>query len=291
MTNASSLFTNEITATFERREQAVGDHLISYRIRDGKDNPDRTFILVHGATATSFYYDILGAELSKLYQDSRIILLDLPWHGKSISPMDKLQDATVYTYASVVEDFIAVAMKSGIISGKINWVGWSMGGSIGQILALAGVPIDELVLLNSSPIWNSIKTLRETVPHASNPDSIHAFYRNVLIRDLVENIEDSETEEILGRFSDLVSSPEVMVNDFKAILPEFYDVREELSKISQKTLIVSGLQDHLAEVKYQYLFSEKIANSDLVLMDDNHMMLIKPSQAVFIAEEIKSFFG
>lgn len=39
-----------------------------------------------------------------------------------------------------------------------------MGGSIGLIMDLNGVNLDNLILLNSSPVWESIFKLQANVP-------------------------------------------------------------------------------------------------------------------------------
>jgi pimeloyl-ACP methyl ester carboxylesterase len=86
------------------------------------DNPKRngkTFILVHGAWQASFVWDNVKEQLEK--QGHRVIAVELPAHGKDISP---IAEATLDNYVAKVKS----AMNQQ--EGKIILVGHSLGGAV-----------------------------------------------------------------------------------------------------------------------------------------------------------------
>lgn len=104
--NESKLLNNGIINSFKEDTEKVGEHNISYLIRDGKEHPDKTYVLAHGATATKEFVKVYASELAKQEPNSRIILVDLPLHGESTGPMDNIENITVHDYADVMYDFL-----------------------------------------------------------------------------------------------------------------------------------------------------------------------------------------
>jgi pimeloyl-ACP methyl ester carboxylesterase len=283
-------FETGIMNSFESKFEDVGSHTIHYKIREGHSNPKRTFILSHGAFGTANFMKVLAVDLANKYPNSRIILVDQPWHGESTST-ESVKTATVHTYAEVMSDFIGIMKKDQKIQGKLNWIGWSMGGSIGMLLDLKGVGIDELTLLNSSPIWNSIKDLGENVPEFTQEKFVKTVFQGIVLDSLQTNISEENRNEVMSYYEKLTSSPEVMVQDVFAILPENYNIQDDLNKIESKTLIISGTEDIVGEVKFQHILNENIRNSKLKMYEDNHLLLVKPNIVKSVIEDIFNSFG
>lgn len=287
------VFEKGIINSFKDYNEKVGDHTIHYEMRKGSAHPDRTFILSHGAFGTEGWMKVVAGDLAQKYPNSRIILIDLPWHGQSVGPADKLKDATVYTYADIVQDFIQQKQADKTIQGKLSWIGWSMGGSIGMLLDLHGVDIDELTLLNSSAYWGSVGSLVDTLPVFGDPANSQAAFKAALASNLKTHISTKDSQAVLDYFPEIAASGEVGSHDLAyAINPDNFDIRNQLPNIKADTLILGGDQDTLSLMDYLQTMDKEIPNSELkVYKNDNHYMLVKPEEAQRIVNDIAKHFG
>ena len=125
------------------RESAVrcldphGFHWMRYTEWGDPHNP-RVLVCVHGLTRSGRDFDDLAERLSDAY---RVVCPDVVGRGRS----DFLRDPRDYTYP-VYNGDMATLMAS-LHAETVDWVGTSMGGIIGMILAgLPGSPIRKLVL-------------------------------------------------------------------------------------------------------------------------------------------------
>ncbi|MDE8346833.1 MAG: alpha/beta hydrolase [Acidocella sp.] len=99
-------------------------------------------ICVHGLTRNGRDFDVLAAALAERFH---VICPDLPGRGKS----DWLGDAGLYQPASYV---VALAHLLAVIGRPVSWVGTSLGGICGMMLAAAGnTPISRMVLNDIGP--------------------------------------------------------------------------------------------------------------------------------------------
>lgn len=101
-------------------------------------------ICVHGLTRNGRDFDALAGELSDRF---RVLCPDIPGRGKS----DWLRDPNDYvfpTYASALTVLVARADPA-----SLSWVGTSMGGLLGIVLAgQPGTPVGRLVVNDVGPI-------------------------------------------------------------------------------------------------------------------------------------------
>ncbi len=98
----------------------------------------RTIVCVHGLTRNGRDFDALAAALAG---DARVICPDMPGRGKS----EFLTHAEDYTYPTYLGAVATLLARLGV--DEVDWVGTSMGGIIGMLLAaLPGTPIRRLVL-------------------------------------------------------------------------------------------------------------------------------------------------
>lgn len=104
----------------------------------GDAKNENVLICVHGLTRLGRDFDFLANVLSKRY---RVLAPDMPGRGDS----DFLTPGTAYNYGQYVADITGMMQQLGIT--KCDWVGTSMGGIIGMIVAgLPTQPIRKLVL-------------------------------------------------------------------------------------------------------------------------------------------------
>lgn len=111
----------------------------------GAAERDRVVVCVHALTRQGRDFDALAAGLERL--DRRVLCPDVLGRGKS----DWLADPAGYSYPFYLSDMAALLARSG--AEQVDWVGTSMGGLIGLMLAATpNSPIRRLVLNDIGPL-------------------------------------------------------------------------------------------------------------------------------------------
>ena len=149
-----------------------GFHRVAYTEWGSPHNP-HTVVCVHGLTRNSRDFDYLAARLAA---DCRVVCMDVPGRGAS----DWLADKSDYGFAlyqsdaatllahvmahpgGTLHDLARVLRHSGHPE-RVDWVGTSMGGLIGMMLAAKlGSPIGRLVLNDIGPLvpWPGLIRLK-----------------------------------------------------------------------------------------------------------------------------------
>jgi len=120
-----------------------GFHRLAYCEWPGpKDAP--TLLCVHGLTRNARDFDTLAAALSVQY---RVICPDMPGRGKS----EWLEAGADYDAPLYLSDLAALIARLDVET--VDWVGTSMGGNIGMLMAaLPHAPIRRLVLNDIGPV-------------------------------------------------------------------------------------------------------------------------------------------
>jgi pimeloyl-ACP methyl ester carboxylesterase len=145
-----------------------GFHRVTYYEWGDADNP-RVVICVHGLTRNGRDFDDLAKALSA---DYRVLCPDVPGRGKS----EWLTHKEDYTYPVYCADMAALIARSGAQS--VDWVGTSMGGLIGMLLAAQpNSPIRKLVMNDVGPFIPkaSLERLATYVGKPVSYDSFEAF--------------------------------------------------------------------------------------------------------------------
>ena len=116
---------------------AVGFHRVHYTEWGEADNP-RVLICAHGLTRCGRDFDTLAKSLEGHY---RVICPDVAGRGES----DWLANKADYNYSQYMSDMSALLARANVET--VHWVGTSMGGIIGMLLAShVNTPITRLVL-------------------------------------------------------------------------------------------------------------------------------------------------
>ncbi len=119
-----------------------GFHRIAY-VEWGAEDAPRTVVCVHGLTRNGRDFDRLAASLS---QHWRVACPDMVGRGRS----DWLADPAGYGYPQYVADMTALIARLDVAS--VDWVGTSMGGIIGMMMAAQpNSPIRRLVVNDVGP--------------------------------------------------------------------------------------------------------------------------------------------
>ena len=130
---------------------ARGFHRLAY-YEWGAADATRTVVCVHGLTRNARDFDVLAASLAS---DCRVICIDIVGRGDS----DWLSDPSLYAYPQYLADMTALLARLG--TAQVDWIGTSMGGLIGILLAAQPrTPISRLVLNDVGPFIGSAAMAR-----------------------------------------------------------------------------------------------------------------------------------
>ena len=152
-----------------------GTHRVAYTEWGESDNP-RVLICVHALTRNGRDFDALGAALCG---DYRVVCPDVVGRGAS----DWLSDKNQYGYPQYLADMSALVAHLGAES--VHWVGTSMGGLIGMLLAAQpGSPITRMVMNDIGPLipkaaLERIASYVGDDPHFSSMQELDAYLREI----------------------------------------------------------------------------------------------------------------
>lgn len=119
-----------------------GLHSLAYREWGAPTNPS-VVVCTHGLTRNARDFDALAQRLSASH---RVICPDMPGRGSS----DWLADPSLYAIPQYVADCVTLIARLDVPT--VSWVGTSMGGLMGMVLAsTAKTPIARLVMNDIGP--------------------------------------------------------------------------------------------------------------------------------------------
>lgn len=138
---------------------ALGLYHMAYREWGDSQNP-KVLVCVHGLTRNSLDFERLAQALSSEY---RVIAPDVVGRGESDCLVDPMGYNT-FTYAA---DMVTLLAKLGVK--QVDWLGTSMGGLIGMMLAgQPNSPIRRMILNDVGPIL-SVEALKRIVGYVGEP--------------------------------------------------------------------------------------------------------------------------
>ena len=191
-----------------------GFHNVAYT-EWGDDRSSPPVICVHGLTRNGRDFDRLA---DSLQATRRVLCPDIVGRGKS----DRLKDPTLYTYATYLSDMNALVARAG--TAQIDWVGTSMGGLMGMMLAAQpNTPIRKLIINDVGP-YIAVEGLKRIanyvglMPEFADIDAAERFLRKNYAPFGIERDEDwlhmAETSMVPtadGKFT-LAHDPGIAVN-------------------------------------------------------------------------------
>jgi pimeloyl-ACP methyl ester carboxylesterase len=161
-------------------------HRIAYTDWGRASNP-HVVVCVHGLARNSRDFDFLAAALTPR---CRVVCMDVAGRGES----EWLDDRSYYTFATYQSDAAAMLARAsappqrwlgGPPQTKLDWVGTSMGGLIGMLLAARpGSPIRRLVLNDVGPLipWGALLRMKGYITRGKRfrtLDEVEAYFREV----------------------------------------------------------------------------------------------------------------
>jgi len=151
-----------------------GFHRLYYREWGDPDNQD-VIVCVHGVTRISNDFDILAKALSRKY---RVVCPDIVGRGYS----DWLGNKKNYNFVQYCTDMNALIAH--VRADNVHWIGTSMGGIIGMMLAaLSHTPIKTLILNDVGPSLKrtELRKIGQYIgkaPQFSNQKKLFEYYKN-----------------------------------------------------------------------------------------------------------------
>lgn len=128
-----------------------GVYRMAYREWGAPDNP-RVLLCAHGLTRNGRDFGAIAAELAG---DFRVVAPDVLGRGDS----EWLRDPSGYQLPLYVQDMLVLIARLGVE--EVSWLGTSMGGLIGMLLAaLPGSPIRRLLLNDVGPLLSAAALAR-----------------------------------------------------------------------------------------------------------------------------------
>jgi len=142
----------------------------------GEQRGRKATVCVHGLTRSSRDFDVLADALS---EDGRVVCADVAGRGAS----DWLSDPAHYTYPNYMNDMAGLMAHIG--AERVDWIGTSMGGLIGMMLAASpGTPIRKLVINDIGPLLAKEALVRichyvGAAPSFQDVEAVEAYLREV----------------------------------------------------------------------------------------------------------------
>jgi Predicted hydrolases or acyltransferases (alpha/beta hydrolase superfamily) len=126
---------------------AAGFHTVAYT-QWGRDDASRTVVCVHGLTRNGRDFDALALNLVDRY---RVACPDVVGRGRS----GRIANPALYGYPQYCADMAALIARLSVE--QVDWVGTSMGGLIGMMLAAQpNSPIRRLVINDVGPFISKV---------------------------------------------------------------------------------------------------------------------------------------
>ncbi|MFV1983263.1 MAG: alpha/beta fold hydrolase [Thiohalomonadales bacterium] len=232
-------------------------------------NSDTAIVLLHGFGGDKDNWNRFSAELEN---NNRILVLDLPGHGESIS--GKKLDYSITHQAQMLNKFLVAKNIN-----KIHIAGNSMGGAIAlRFTDLYSTKVKTLTLIDAMGTSNSKNDLEVlSEKEGSNP------LLNVCTEAKFDKLMQTGMQEppyIPGILKDLVVSKKCARADIEKIIYNNMLTEADLSKVSKNiktpTLIIWGEKDRVFSVDNAKLFHNDIQGSKLVILENSgHVPLLE----------------
>ena len=220
------------------------------------------------------------AQIPAFSEKFRVVRYDRRGHGRSgVSPGP-------YSMARFGQDAIAIMDALGLQ--KVNWLGLSMGGMVGQWLG-ANAPdrIAKLILSNTTSHYADkapwdlrIKTIREK--------GLGALADTVMTIWFTERFRKSNPDDVARMRAMLIATPpEGYIACCEAIRD--MDLRDGLPSIKAPTMVIAGEHDPATNIGAGEYIRSHIPGAGMIVLDAAHISNVEQPEAY--AKEVLAFLG
>lgn len=227
---------------------------LSINYIDFSDNTENTIIILHGWGSN---IDVHHSMIEYLKPNMRVIALDMPGFGKSSEIENPMN---VSDYADFIIKFIG---KLNIK--KASFLGHSFGGRvIIKLLNKKNLPfvMDKIVLIDSAGIKpkKSLTTIAKV--------KIYKLIKKIFQIPIIDKMYPNFIQNMKKRLgsSDYNSASVVMQQTLVKVVEE--DLKEEIKKIKNDTLLIWGENDDATPIQDGILMNKLIENSALIKIEN-----------------------
>ncbi|HET7729005.1 MAG TPA: alpha/beta hydrolase [Usitatibacter sp.] len=216
-----------------------GFHWMRYTEWGDAKNP-RVLVCVHGLTRCGRDFDYIAERLADAY---RVVCPDVVGRGRS----DWLRDPADYTYPVYCQDM--ATLIASLHAETLDWIGTSMGGIIGMILAgMPGSPVRKLVMndVGSFIPKASLERIGEYVGAEPEFDSIESLEAALRGTSPFGPLTDAQWRHLAVHVSKLENGKwrfrydPGIGNNFHAVPPADIDLRPYWGMVRGPVLVIRG---------------------------------------------------
>lgn len=265
-----------------REGRSNGSPALHYRDqapRNGKA-PRQTVVLSHALGTDLTMWDALATTLSA---ECRVISYDHRGHGSSDAP------AGLYDIATLADD--AAQLLQELNTGPVIWIGLSMGGMVGQELALRHPAlVQALVIANSTSSYPEAARANWTQRIATvQTDGIEAIADAVMARYFTDSFRAGQRDIVTAFRARLVGTDSGgYIGCCNAV--GTVDTDDRLHLITVPVLVIAGELDAGTPLSMAQKLIDRIPNARLeVLKDASHISVIEQPQA--FSDSVSGFIG
>jgi 3-oxoadipate enol-lactonase len=224
-----------------------------HHVVDGETGPA---VMLGASLGTDLsLWDELAADLSR---DHRVVRFDTRGHGRSPAPDGG------YTLEGLAADVVALADELGI--DRFAYVGLSLGGAIGQVLALTHPQrLTSLVLACTAPVFGEPATWRERAGLVRR-DGLEPLVEPTFGRWFTDEFRSSQPEQVARVRDMFLATPRAGYAGCCEALAT-YDVTDRLGRIEVPTRVVIGAEDPGTTPEVGRSMVAAIRNADLVVVE------------------------
>jgi 3-oxoadipate enol-lactonase len=227
---------------------------LAHRVDGPEDAPA---VLLSPSLGTTWeMWDELAAELLPRY---RVVRFDTRGHGRSSVP------AGPWTVTDLASDVLALADRLGI--DRFGFVGLSLGGAIGQTLALtAPERLTAAVLCCTVPVFGDPTTWAEraALVRAKGMGVLAEPTKGRWFTDAFRAAHPEQVDRFIAMITGL--DPEGYASCCEAV--GGFDVRDQLGRIAVPTRVVAGAEDPVATPAACGRLAAAVPGADLVILDE-----------------------
>jgi 3-oxoadipate enol-lactonase len=265
-----------------REGRGAGSPALHYSVREPRNGkrPRHTVVLSHALGCDLTMWDELANQLAL---ECRVIAYDHRGHGSSDAPPGR------YSMADMADD--AARLLRELDTGPVVWIGLSMGGMVGQELALRHPSlVGALVLANTTSrypeaargVWEQrIATVQEK--------GLNAIADAVMARYFTESFRAAHGA-VVARFRERLLTTDTTGYIGCCAAVGAVDTAGRLGSIAAPTLVIAGELDQGTPVDMAQALADGIPDARLaVLKDASHLSAIEQPQA--FAEAVTGFIA
>ncbi|HUH87998.1 MAG TPA: 3-oxoadipate enol-lactonase [Pusillimonas sp.] len=243
-------------------------HYTLRRARNGA--PRHTIVLSHALGCDLSMWDALANTLAA---DNDVVAYDHRGHGGSDAP------ATLYTMEELAQDASRLVRELG--GGPVVWIGLSMGGMVGQELAIREPElVSALVIANSTSAYpDDVRTAWQQRIETVRGKGIEAIADAVMERYFHAGFRQDKAAAVAAYRKRLVTTDsEGYIGCCNAV--GTVDTTDRLPQVKAPTLVIAGALDQGAPVSMSETMAAQIPGAKLVVLEDaSHLAVAEQPKA------------